>query len=346
LLVKDEDLKNSILKTIEVNFSKNLKSFNFLGEYEVDNKPTKDLIFCSYKKLGSIIDVFFISLLEQIKKNSTYHFLIKDDKFDQCVKDLFKYITVKSNTVSKVLLKEYVSVKNRNNQQFEMLIIYIKSIKKYYSYNYISCYTKLRNCHAPEILDENKIHLCPYCKRNYINIVTIDKKKNDLHIKPDLDHYYAKALYPFLAISIENLIPSCQTCNSRLKKEKDFYIEKHYQPLIKNEDIFEQIEFGYLDDQIYIKNLEDFKNNQKAKNTIETFHIKEVYSSHHEVVFSLKNKYKRYTKANRTQLKKLLPTLTESVLLDIVFYEYRHINKKTEPLYKLKKDLYKIIVES
>ena len=55
------------------------------------------------------------------------------------------------------------------------------------------------------------VDVCPYCNRQFIT--TLERKKGASPIRPELDHYRNKSLYPFLALSILNLIPSCPTCN-------------------------------------------------------------------------------------------------------------------------------------
>lgn len=53
---------------------------------------------------------------------------------------------------------------------------------------------------------------CPYCNRAYIN--TVDKNDaNQTTIKPQIDHFFPKSIYPFLGMSYYNLIPSCTLCN-------------------------------------------------------------------------------------------------------------------------------------
>lgn len=53
--------------------------------------------------------------------------------------------------------------------------------------------------------------VCPYCNRMYT--YTVSKSKKNGGTRPELDHYYSKDKYPYLAISIFNLIPSCSICN-------------------------------------------------------------------------------------------------------------------------------------
>ena len=55
----------------------------------------------------------------------------------------------------------------------------------------------------------NGVTTCPYCNRNYI--FTINKK--DKTIKPEYDHYFSKSSYPYLCVSMYNLIPCCSICN-------------------------------------------------------------------------------------------------------------------------------------
>ena len=52
------------------------------------------------------------------------------------------------------------------------------------------------------------ITTCPYCNR--IFITTLEKKS----VRPELDHYYPKSVYPYLCLSMYNLVPSCKVCNT------------------------------------------------------------------------------------------------------------------------------------
>lgn len=52
------------------------------------------------------------------------------------------------------------------------------------------------------------VEVCPYCNRLFTTTVTKGKQ-----IGPQLDHYRSKSKYPFLALSILNLVPCCGVCN-------------------------------------------------------------------------------------------------------------------------------------
>lgn len=73
---------------------------------------------------------------------------------------------------------------------------------------------------------------CPYCQQSYA--FTIEKSKGG-SFRPTLDHFFPKHRYPYLALSLYNLVPSCHTCNSSLKGRKNFYIKKHLNPLSDDE---------------------------------------------------------------------------------------------------------------
>ena len=52
------------------------------------------------------------------------------------------------------------------------------------------------------------VRVCPYCNRMY---TTTLYGKNG--VRPDFDHFYPQSIYPYLAVSLFNLIPSCNICN-------------------------------------------------------------------------------------------------------------------------------------
>lgn len=51
--------------------------------------------------------------------------------------------------------------------------------------------------------------VCPYCNRLFTTTVTAKNHRT----RPQLDHFKSKTNYPYLALSINNLVPSCGVCN-------------------------------------------------------------------------------------------------------------------------------------
>jgi len=80
-------------------------------------------------------------------------------------------------------------------------------------------YNKPNNLNKFQFIKNIGLETCPYCNRS--SIYTIGRNKM---IKPEIDHFYPKSLYPILAISYFNLIPSCPTCNGLgAKSSQDSY---------------------------------------------------------------------------------------------------------------------------
>ncbi len=68
------------------------------------------------------------------------------------------------------------------------------------------------------------INVCPYCNRNFINPIYKKTKvgcDNETQ-SPDIEHFFPKSMYPFLSLSISNLLPSCSFCN-KIKSNVDTY---------------------------------------------------------------------------------------------------------------------------
>lgn len=61
---------------------------------------------------------------------------------------------------------------------------------------------------------------CPYCNADTVYAFRKDNKKRT-KVASALDHFYPKAKYPYLALSLYNLIPACSRCNSQMKGDAD-----------------------------------------------------------------------------------------------------------------------------
>ena len=79
---------------------------------------------------------------------------------------------------------------------------------------------------AKEWPEKIGIRVCPYCNKNFI------ASSHDL----EYDHYFLKKNYPYLNVSMMNLIPCCSTCNHD-KGEWDVFSKAFTYPYVE--------EFGY-----------------------------------------------------------------------------------------------------
>lgn len=61
--------------------------------------------------------------------------------------------------------------------------------------------------------------ICPYCNSQFVYTYKLDDGSDRPRgtTRAELDHFFPKSQFPFLAMSIHNLIPSCHTCNASIK---------------------------------------------------------------------------------------------------------------------------------
>ncbi len=188
----------------------------------------------------------------------------------------------------------------------------------------------------------NNINLgsCPYCNRNY----TFTTTKNG-SIKPEIDHLYPKSIYPYLACSYFNLIPSCPTCNGFGAKEaKDtFYVYPISNPYtIKSIDFQfsitpQNIDFINVEKEQY--NFDSFEINLYGNQAnLDIFHLEELYMQHKDIVLELLIKKAYYPESYIEELYSFGFSKDE-------IYRYLFANYKQEkelhkrPLSKLTKDI-------
>jgi len=145
---------------------------------------------------------------------------------------------------------------------------------------------------------------CPYCNRNYIYYISKSKE-----IKPQIDHFFPKSKYPFLAMSFYNLIPSCQTCNGfGAKEEKDPLIEGLINPyLLSSSDFsftYEPVSAGIISLLLDKKSVR-VKFVKNIPGHLNVFKLTELYEQHadHVVELIVKSKIK-YSETYRDYLKR------------------------------------------
>ena len=82
---------------------------------------------------------------------------------------------------------------------------------------------------AFELCRHSRARTCPYCNQAYA--FTIFKNNKTGTLRPTLDHFLPQTQFPHLALSLQNLVPSCYICNSNLKGKMDFHAIPHLHPL-------------------------------------------------------------------------------------------------------------------
>lgn len=143
-------------------------------------------------------------IVKNIKGNSSYcNLTTKNCKSMRAVKDLIKDInnTSENTDINKIL---------------EFIFSYDTFSKKEGDWN------------AYQWVKYLDLKTCPYCNRHFINYYWNEKDIKTM--RPALDHFYPKGKYPFIGVSLFNLIPSCYVCNSSFKGEIDFFKQEHINP--------------------------------------------------------------------------------------------------------------------
>lgn len=72
---------------------------------------------------------------------------------------------------------------------------------------------------------KHRLKCCPYCNSDLVYAIDVEDGGNH-EIKSAFDHYFPRGRYPFLSVSLYNLIPACFRCNSQLKRD-------HFAELLK-----------------------------------------------------------------------------------------------------------------
>ncbi len=158
-----------------------------------------------------------------------------------------------------------------------------------------------------KVISSLNIPVCPYCNRQYI---TNYGEKNNEKTTADLDHYYPKSKYPYLALSLYNFIPSCQICNSRMKGDKEGHLYP-YNDECGDKAIFKtsnnsingilnskatdfEIEFDIQEHKITQKE-KDNGYLQRLEKSKEIFKLEEVYkTSHNQYILDMLHTIEHY----------------------------------------------------
>ena len=191
------------------------------------------------------------------------------------------------------------------------------------------------------IQDKVDVDTCYFCNIEFINkFKNIDGKiKNGF----TLDHYIDKGKYPFLALSLYNLIPSCYTCNSKVKGADEI---NNLSPSSSKFDFDERVKFRTFikNDNLQIVDERDFKLLLKEhfsddyQEYIGGFLLDERYEYHKYKVIEMINKRKEYPDSRIKELANLTQKTEEEVKQDL-FGEYLRDDLHKRPLSKLIKDI-------
>lgn len=193
------------------------------------------------------------------------------------------------------------------------------------------------------------IKACLYCNAQFALVIGKDGVKKKILFQ--LDHFYNKSKYPFLSLTIGNLIPSCASCNIS-KSKKDFTLSTHIHPY--HSDASKLFDF-YIDENSALDYLFDMRNNKKLSPKIKiydkrfedhnnVFRLERTYEKHTDIVEELILKSLYYNDSKKKELQQEFAelNLSSSLINRFILGNYSldsEINKR--PLSKLSKDIAK-----
>ena len=244
----------------------------------------------------------------------------------------FENISFKCLTVAN--FRTLQKIKNKIGQKDN------KFIKFLFNYTYLQ-QTKI----SPFFENNLELSTCCYCNIDFVNTYnTKSGKKN----KFTLDHYYDKSTYPYLALSLYNLIPSCYTCNSKLKGTIEF---ENLAPSSQKYDFDDKVKFKLkMSDScknLHIKNKNDIEINLREnysndfKNFIEKMHLDDRYRIHKDIVYNMIKKAELYPESRLKELQDLSGIPFQQIKKDIFNLIDENEDLSKQPFSKLIVDMSK-----
>lgn len=153
---------------------------------------------------------------------------------------------------------------------------------------------------VPKLFNAIGTDVCPYCNRIFVSAIKTNKDYADIEkgkkvTRGELDHFYTKELYPFLAVSRYNLVPCCSYCNGVYGKHThDAKKKKLYNPyLIKKDHSDCHFETTFSDGRLLsLKECaKGIRINLKCEPCMEgnklEFNLQELYDSHKDYAAEL-----------------------------------------------------------
>lgn len=183
---------------------------------------------------------------------------------------------------SKKVYKPYMTKGKRRKQTFAKGLLHAMGYENY------------RESKLVELFRMLNIKVCPYCNHNFTLYIEILGKTNMKGLF-QFDHFYDKSDYPYLSMSLYNLIPSCSSCNHQKRTTQ---LDIRYNPYFKA--ISEEFHFKVVDsfqlrsgkkgaDKIDIK-IERNVSRLGVDDLQNDLHLEEQYGRHKDIVQEIYDK--------------------------------------------------------
>jgi hypothetical protein len=223
-------------------------------------------------------------------------------------------INIKTEVILKGLPNELVSFTSdeskKKQQKFKKLLEFIFHYEKL-GREKGKAFGKDKTWNTYELTRKLGIKVCPYCNKNWINTV-FDEDEGKV-TNPQLDHFFPQSEFPVLRLSFYNLIPSCESCNSRIKGELFLPLHKYIHPHYEGFDpeyYFNPIPLDTASSQgvgenyqISLEVKDSSEKFEKVSNSFNFFKIENIYKPHVDIISEI---YFKQTKYGLTRIEDLL----------------------------------------
>lgn len=218
---------------------------------------------------------------EEWRKGYAYGYLNKDRMDD--------YMTARPERLLEMHEELYDNVHKEANGE---LLGYEKDcIEKVFNYKRYISQNKEMSYALARLMNSNT---CTYCNRIYT--LTVEKAEENADgtesgetehlLRPEFDHWFPQSIYPDLALSYYNLIPSCHYCNSNLKRDTELNLKDYIHPYIDDKIGFH---FSYVPTSdghaVVVERNNDVCDDyfKRVQKTLELFEIRQVYDAHSDL---------------------------------------------------------------
>lgn len=296
-------------------------------------------------------------LPDELKNTRAYEFLTEQrfkmylvaepSQLVQLHIELFTYIL---NKPGYTFVQEEWYMYRKDNTQYSfykaITDVELSCIQKIFNYE---AYIAKNPTFAYYLAQLQNVNTCTYCNRQYT--LTVMTENNEKIIRPEFDHWFAQSLYPDLALSYYNLIPSCALCNSILKNGQDTELSTHVHPYLNSDAGFKfsyrRLRHGEYSVICKVNDLPEAEK-KKVENTLSLFRTQEVYNAHADM--ELKDLLDLALSHPGDYIDELIyhvmrkTSLTEQDVLRMLFgIECDPENMLNRPLSKFKMDIIEII---
>ncbi len=315
---------------IKLNYSYYLKDKNF----DLENR------YCN---------LFESKNFDNLKKEYPFNTIFFDISFKDIIFAKVEDLIYLINKIELRIIEQSILIKKIKNPKAKIkkeILIYeakdrIKEIFKYEGNNQSKKIT-------PFFTENFNFRTCFYCNKDFIT--NFDAKKEVSTFQ--LDHFYDKGTYPYLALSFYNLIPSCPTCNSsKVKGSANTFENNCIAPNSQNFDFHQKVKFKLLLDDscknLHIKSKDDIDINLKENYSdmydkyIEIFKLNERYKAHKDIVFEMIEKAELYPESRLKELQDLTGIPFQQIKKDIFNLIDENEDLSKQPFSKLIVDMSK-----